>query len=66
MKLRNRYPTLLDRDVARLRRAIRFVYRDCPELVRQAGSEYHRRWRADQRKSEAPTPTAPSPPLARA
>ncbi len=38
---------------SRLRRAIRFVFRDHPELARQAGSDYERRQRAARRRSAA-------------
>jgi hypothetical protein len=67
--LRNRVVSALTTRMLNARRAIRFVFRDYPAIVRQAGSEYARRrkreWREDQRdekdqKEAEVTPQTPS------
>lgn len=57
MRLRNRLIEALHLRMLEVRRSIRFVFRDYPEIAAKAGSEYARskQRRARRRTSEAPT-----------
>jgi hypothetical protein len=51
MRLRNRMVAALMRRITAARRTIRFVFRDYPEIVRKASSEYLRRNQRSSRQS---------------
>jgi hypothetical protein len=66
LALRNRLLTLMAQRIARVRSAARFVFRNHPEVIRQATSAFERRRRAEARRRAAkaaastPAPGAPS------
>ena len=51
MQWRNRLATLLTDEVAKIRRAARFVLRHHPQIAREATSTYERRARAARRRA---------------
>ena len=53
LELRNRLAHMLFQRMSLVRRAARFVFRDQPEIVRQATSAYQRRQRAARRRAQA-------------
>ncbi|MCA9653654.1 MAG: hypothetical protein H6712_26590 [Myxococcales bacterium] len=57
LQWRNRLATLLTDEVARVRRAARFVFRHHPQIVREATSTYERRSRAARRRAAAQVAT---------
>lgn len=58
LDLRNRLVALLLERIAIVRAAARFVFRDRPEIVREATSEYARKRRAEARRSQETPPPA--------
>ena len=61
LALRDRLTAALLQRMTAARRAIRYVFRDEPEIVRQASSEYERRRRRERSES---APTDMGPPIA--
>lgn len=55
LSLRNRLITGLTSRLRNARRAVRYVFRDYPDIARKVGSEYERNRRARQRQNRAPT-----------
>ena len=53
LDLRNRLSTLLAQRLARVRAAARFVFREEPDVIREATSTYERRKRAAARRTAA-------------
>jgi len=52
LRLRNQLSALLARTVSNTRRAIRFVFRNHPEVIRESTSAYERRKRAASRRNK--------------
>jgi len=60
--VRNQMATLATRTVSKVRAAVRFVFRDHPELIREASSAYERRKRAAaKRNKQKPVDGKPQP-----
>lgn len=59
--LRNQMATLLGRTVAKTRSAIRFVFRNHPEIIRESTSTYERRKRAESRRKQKAAGGKPEP-----
>ncbi len=64
LDVRNRVATLLVDRMGLVRSAVRFVFRNQPEIARESGSAFERRRRAAARRNKPNTPADHPAPVA--